>query len=579
MAEEGSPGWEGQHHQRLQEESLPTIAVCSPKESWGSNYHQRGVLDSSSAKVLPFKGKNTARRQYYPSGGLHRPLGKLQLIEKFFCLTWTMAVTPGWKQLLPARRREDEDAAGEAELAERDQVAQKPVQQRGLWDRFHNSPEERERQLWQQPLKEQQHADKQLTDQRPPVGQVHISRGVETQEKRPGPAEPEEQSAMKRVKRTEAEPGGGWKEEAGAAEFGVQSLRLAEALEWRLNLREAEEESPKLSESRQWEKGFGEAGEQSVNPVEPQEQTSGGSEMGECRLSLEEEGKGSSGESGTEQRLMQRKSRENSGLLETQMWSSEVIEAAEMRLNPGEDVEKSSRQLEAQKWSLNSGKALDWSLGRSEAPEQKPVPSDSGDDKLDLLGVEAGEGRTEASEEEAGDEGRLVSSLRSYCSVTTPLPAKKVGPRASKPQHSLLPSVSSLPLAPAPLQSTENQLRSLMFCEVKSGARVGTSHHNRHTFTVKPRCPRPPVTPVPPEPQVPDPGKKKYPTAKEIEVIGGYLHLSRSCLAKKSSERCHKHLKISFNESALETTYYYPSERSVCGLKPESTPPTPPSNQ
>nr|XP_061800076.1 taperin-like [Nerophis lumbriciformis] len=52
--------------------------------------------------------------------------------------------------------------------------------------------------------------------------------------------------------------------------------------------------------------------------------------------------------------------------------------------------------------------------------------------------------------------------------------------------------------------------------------------------------------------------KKRYPAVEEIEVIGGYLSLGKSCLSKKGS--LGKKLKISFNESSLHSTYEYPSE-------------------
>ncbi|XP_067262122.1 taperin [Chanodichthys erythropterus] len=55
--------------------------------------------------------------------------------------------------------------------------------------------------------------------------------------------------------------------------------------------------------------------------------------------------------------------------------------------------------------------------------------------------------------------------------------------------------------------------------------------------------------------------KKRYPAAEEIEVIGGYLSLGRSCLSKTGSTG--KKLKISFNESSLQSTFEYPSENSV----------------
>uniref|UniRef100_A0A3Q4BB42 Phostensin/Taperin PP1-binding domain-containing protein n=1 Tax=Mola mola TaxID=94237 RepID=A0A3Q4BB42_MOLML len=55
--------------------------------------------------------------------------------------------------------------------------------------------------------------------------------------------------------------------------------------------------------------------------------------------------------------------------------------------------------------------------------------------------------------------------------------------------------------------------------------------------------------------------KKRYPAVEEIEVIGGYLSLAKSCLSKTGSTG--KKLKISFNESSLQSTYEYPSESST----------------
>ncbi|KAF6328296.1 taperin [Rhinolophus ferrumequinum] len=57
------------------------------------------------------------------------------------------------------------------------------------------------------------------------------------------------------------------------------------------------------------------------------------------------------------------------------------------------------------------------------------------------------------------------------------------------------------------------------------------------------------------------PLKKRYPTVHEIEVIGGYLALQKSCLIKAGSSR--KKMKISFNDKSLHTTFEYPSESSL----------------
>ncbi|NXY56645.1 TPRN protein, partial [Callaeas wilsoni] len=62
-------------------------------------------------------------------------------------------------------------------------------------------------------------------------------------------------------------------------------------------------------------------------------------------------------------------------------------------------------------------------------------------------------------------------------------------------------------------------------------------------------------------PQVGLSHKKRYPTVNEIEVIGGYLSLERSCMSKTGSRR--KKMKISFNETSLQTMFEYPSESSL----------------
>ncbi|XP_030366662.1 phostensin [Strigops habroptila] len=86
-----------------------------------------------------------------------------------------------------------------------------------------------------------------------------------------------------------------------------------------------------------------------------------------------------------------------------------------------------------------------------------------------------------------------------------------------------------------------------------------------NTITVRPRRGGPGAAAAP-EPPQPAPGplpppKKRYPTAEEIQVIGGYLALPRSCLAKSHPHR--KKLKIWFSERELERTFCYPSEGAL----------------
>ncbi|KAM9642464.1 taperin [Trichechus inunguis] len=65
--------------------------------------------------------------------------------------------------------------------------------------------------------------------------------------------------------------------------------------------------------------------------------------------------------------------------------------------------------------------------------------------------------------------------------------------------------------------------------------------------------------------------KKRYPAVHEIEVIGGYLALEKSCLTKAGSSR--KKMKISFNDKSLQTTFEYPSESSLVQEEEEAEEP------
>ncbi|XP_074092871.1 phostensin isoform X2 [Macrotis lagotis] len=510
-----------------------------------------------------------------------------------------LAQMPAWKRGLLERRRAklgvsvgEPDSVNEPPDAAPPEPDEPVVLLEAIGPVHQNRFIRQERQERKQ-QQQQQGAEEQLTDRRPPEDQGHISGVAEARDQRPRTVEVQEffGGSEQRLSLGESVD-----RKLGVAKVGEQSLRPAEGLEWRLSPRETEERSSGLKESRKWKKSPGEALERTMNPVE-QEQNFGGSEMGECRLSsgdhgelrlgmteihkwrvnsrevhewnselLEagerrlnpgEESKGRWGESGTEQKLLQKKSTQNSRLLETKRYglspcefrerSLGVMEAAEKRISLGEDVEKNSRQMEVRKWRLNSGKTREWSPGRSESQEQETIHSDSGDQKLLLSGLGAEDGGTGAAVVEAGDGSRMVSSFRSY-SVTYPLPPEEVGTRdpgsqeeeAAESQPPLPSSVSPLPHTPPAPQPPGELLMSRLFYGVKPGPGVGSPRRSGHTFTINPRRSGTPAALAPPEPQVPGPGKKRYPTAEEILVLGGYLRLSRSCLVKESPERHHK---------------------------------------
>ncbi|XP_068432116.1 trichohyalin [Clinocottus analis] len=65
---------------------------------------------------------------------------------------------------------------------------------------------------------------------------------------------------------------------------------------------------------------------------------------------------------------------------------------------------------------------------------------------------------------------------------------------------------------------------------------------------------------------VAEPVKKKYPTVEEIEVIGGYQNLDKSCLIK--NRETPKRAKVCFDENQLEQVCEYPSETSMLSCNP-----------
>ncbi|XP_040915380.1 taperin [Toxotes jaculatrix] len=174
-------------------------------------------------------------------------------------------------------------------------------------------------------------------------------------------------------------------------------------------------------------------------------------------------------------------------------------------------------------------------------------------------------------------------------------PAVPSSPPFSPPATSRVPSDSPAPLpvpstpTPAPEQPPVDQLpvTNIDDVEVEPPQRVPVpspmvQRRKGNTFTVVPKrkveteaqssSPEPPqqapaetppgsTPPQAPYAQLGSLLKKRYPAVEEIEVIGGYLSLAKSCLSKTGSTG--KKLKISFNESSLQSTYEYPSESSV----------------
>nr|XP_026270111.1 phostensin [Urocitellus parryii] len=455
---------------------------------------------------------------------------------------------------------------------------------------------------------------------------------LEARDRRPSPGNSRDQSPKGRESREERlSPREVRERRLGIGGAQESSPRPLETRDWRQSPGEVVDRSSRLSEARKWKLSPGETPERSTRLAEPGEQSPRRKEVMESRLSPGESGNQKLGL--TEAHKWRPDSREsqeqNLAQLEAFEWRlssedrkdcldqckrkeertiqgmtpeeitelsetltreahdniSRRVETAEQRPSPVEDGERGLKTTEGWKWTLNSGKSREWTPTYVETQTQKSESPESVERHLGPPSIEAGEG--EAEKEESGAQSRPLRALQNHCSVPSPLPPEDAGTgggsRQQEEEAVELRPPPSAPLSPPPLAPSAPQppgdpLMSRLFYGVKAGPGVGAPRRSGHTFTVNPRRSMPtasPATPAAPatgDAAVPGAGKKRYPTAEEILVLGGYLRLSRSCLVKGSPERHHKQLKISFSETALETTYQYPSESSVLeelGPEPE----------
>lgn len=182
-----------------------------------------------------------------------------------------------------------------------------------------------------------------------------------------------------------------------------------------------------------------------------------------------------------------------------------------------------------------------------------------------------------------------TSQLKQSNQTTTVTPSLL---RSQSPDNTLKPSdyaptPASSPCCPSPAQSpsvspsptpspTLFSIRSASGGQVKRGA----------TITIAPKKPAgrgvtgPTTgsTAVGPKPSktssqqaqvtsaAAEPVKKKYPTVEQIEVIGGYQNLDKSCLVK--NRETPKRGKVCFDEDQLEQVCEYPSETSMLACTP-----------
>ncbi|XP_021507035.1 phostensin isoform X2 [Meriones unguiculatus] len=424
--------------------------------------------------------------------------------------------------------------------------------------------------------REERLSPREPRDRRLVIGgaQESSSRTLETRDWRQSPAEARDPSSRPgEAQKWRLSPGDAPEESLRSASPGDHSPKRTEVLESRLSPGEAGDLKVSLTEAHRW----------SLDSRDPRKQSEIQLEATAWRLNSGEERSGCSEECG------RREESPTSGSAWDQSPATEAVqgttagevESAEQRPSPEAGGDRISKPAEGWKWTLNSGKArerIPWDL---ETQTQKPGPPASSETHPGPSGAEAG---GEAEEEKAGAQSRPLRAQHNLGAGPSLLPPEHSRAEGSRQQEE--EGAEPRPPTPAPLsppppaapQPAGDPLMSRLFYGVKAGPGVGAPRRSGHTFTVTPRRCAPPASAAPPVPPAPadaagpGAGKKRYPTAEEILVLGGYLRLSRSCLVKGSPERHHKQLKITFSETALETTYQYPSESSVLedlGPEPE----------
>uniref|UniRef100_A0A669DSH0 Phostensin/Taperin PP1-binding domain-containing protein n=1 Tax=Oreochromis niloticus TaxID=8128 RepID=A0A669DSH0_ORENI len=127
--------------------------------------------------------------------------------------------------------------------------------------------------------------------------------------------------------------------------------------------------------------------------------------------------------------------------------------------------------------------------------------------------------------------------------------------RTQSPDNSLkatdcAPTPASSPSSPSPAQSPS-------VSPSPTSTPVLFSIRSQQTQTVSTSAKIPPQQQTQTAPAVTEPGKKKYPTVEEIEVIGGYQNLEKSCLVKnRGTPKKVRQEKIFFSQSCNDKSVF-----------------------
>ncbi|XP_036001239.1 uncharacterized protein ppp1r18 isoform X1 [Fundulus heteroclitus] len=243
-------------------------------------------------------------------------------------------------------------------------------------------------------------------------------------------------------------------------------------------------------------------------------------------------------------------------------------------------------QQQIEQFQLKEQEVLKSSANTSGKEKETKLPkSPKRETKLQVKEAEA--------EETPESNQRTKESPQRFCSPTsqlkqtitiTPSFLRNQSPDNSLKPTNCAPTPASSPCSPSPANSPSISpspspspklfsIRSASGGQVKRGATItitpkktvgggATGSAARSAAAGSPKTP----SQQPTTPDVDEPAKKKYPSVDEIEVIGGYQNLERSCLVK--SKVTQKRVKVCFDEDQLEQVCEYPSETFMLTLSP-----------
>uniref|UniRef100_A0A3Q1GVH6 Zinc finger CCCH domain-containing protein 13-like n=1 Tax=Acanthochromis polyacanthus TaxID=80966 RepID=A0A3Q1GVH6_9TELE len=192
--------------------------------------------------------------------------------------------------------------------------------------------------------------------------------------------------------------------------------------------------------------------------------------------------------------------------------------------------------------------------GRHESREEHQAEEEEEEEEKELSEEEV-EGFTSPLDKSLSPSPPHPNSLAQTITINPSLLRSQSPVNTLKPAEST-PTPASSPSSPSPAQSpsiSPSPSPSPTLFSIRRGGVTGSVVRPTTAGLTSVKTPVQQTTTA-----VVEPAKKKYPTVEEIEVIGGYQNLEKSCLIKNRGTP--KRGKVCFDEDQLEQVCEYPSE-------------------